>query len=234
MRSKTPNTNGHTATKAVGYIRCSTPRQGQSGLGLEAQQAAITHFCRSNGYELLQEFREVESGRNNERPILRRAIARAKAARGLLVIAKLDRLARSVAFIANLMESGVEFRACDYPDKDPFMLHIRAAVAEEEARKISTRTRDALAAYKARGGVLGAAHPAGHRITSQEARKGAERTATIAREANAEATAIATDLHRQGYSLRAIAAELDARGIATRSGGGWSAMQVSRLLRRAA
>jgi DNA invertase Pin-like site-specific DNA recombinase len=128
----------------------------------------------------------------------------------------------------------VDFRACDYPDKDPFMLHIRAAVAEEEARKISQRTRDALAAYKARGGRLGAAHPAGHRVTSQEALKGSKRTALLAREANAEATAIATELRTGGMSLLAIAAELDARGVATRTGKSWNAMGVLRLLRRAA
>jgi DNA invertase Pin-like site-specific DNA recombinase len=222
-----------TATKVVSYIRVSTQRQGQSGLGLEAQQAAIAHFCRSNGYDLLQEFREIESGRNNERPILRRAIARTKAARALLVIAKLDRLARSVYFISGLMEQ-VDFRACDYPDKDPFMLHIRAAVAEEEARKISQRTRDALAAYKARGGRLGAANPACRKLTAQAARKGAERTALLAREANAEASTIATELRTGGMSLPAIAAELDARGIATRTGRTWNPMGVLRLLRRAA
>jgi DNA invertase Pin-like site-specific DNA recombinase len=222
-----------TTTKVLGYIRCSTTRQSESGLGLEAQQAAIEGYCRSNGYELLDVFTEVESGRKNDRPILRKAIARTKVVRGLLVIAKLDRLARSVAFISQLMEQ-VDFRACDYPDKDPFMLHIRAAVAEEEARKISQRTKDALAAYKARGGRLGAAHAAGHRITLQEASKGAQRTATIAREANAEATAIATELRTGGMSLPSIAAELDARGIATRTGKSWNAMQVLRLLRRAA
>jgi DNA invertase Pin-like site-specific DNA recombinase len=222
-----------TATKVVSYIRVSTQRQGQSGLGLEAQQAAIAHFCRSNGYELLQEFREIESGRNNDRPILRRAIVRTKAARALLVIAKLDRLARSVSFISRLMEQ-VDFRACDYPDKDPFMLHIRAACAEEECRKISQRTKDALAAYKARGGRLGAANPACHKLTAQAARKGAERTATIAREANSEATAIAIELRTAGLSLPAIASELDSRGLTTRTGCRWNATGVLRLLRRAA
>jgi DNA invertase Pin-like site-specific DNA recombinase len=208
--------------------------QSASGLGLEAQQAAIAAYCRSNGYELLQEYREVESGKRNDRPVLKRALARAKAAKAVLLIARLDRLARNVHFISGLLEAGVEFSACDMPTANRLTLHILAAVGEAEAMAISTRTKAALAAYKARGGRLGAAHPDGHRVTPQAARKGSERTATVAREANAEATAIASDLHRQGSSLRAIAAELDTRGIATRTGKTWSAMQVSRLLRRAA
>lgn len=225
--------SNRTTTKVVSYVRVSTQRQGASGLGLEAQQAAIALFCSSNGYDLLQEFREVESGRNNERPILRKAIARTKAARALLVIAKLDRLARSVSFISRLMEQ-VDFRACDYPDKDPFMLHIRAAVAEEEARKISQRTCDALAAAKARGTLLGAANPACRKLTAQAARKGSERTATIAREENAEATVIAVELRAGGLSLPAIAAELDSRGVLTRTGKTWNPTGVLRLLQRAA
>jgi len=222
-----------TATKVVGYVRVSTQRQGESGLGLEAQQAAIAAYCRSNGYDLLDVFTEVESGRKSDRPVLRRAIVRTKAARALLVIAKLDRLARSVAFVSRLMEQ-VDFRACDYPDKDPFMLHIRAAVAEEEARKISQRTKDALAAYKARGGRLGSQNPACRKLTAQSALKGSKRTAAIAREANVEATTIATELRAAEMSLPAIATELDARGITTRTGKPWNAMQVLRLLRRSA
>jgi DNA invertase Pin-like site-specific DNA recombinase len=120
------------------------------------------------------------------------------------------------------------------PSANRLLLHVMAAFAEEEARRISTRTRDALAAYKARGGRLGAAHPAGHRVTSQEALKGSKRTALLAREANAEATAIATELRAGGMSLPAIATELDARGIATRTGRTWNPMGVLRLLRRAA
>jgi DNA invertase Pin-like site-specific DNA recombinase len=220
-------------TKVIGYQRVSTSKQGESGLGLEAQQAAIATFCRSNGYELVESFTEVESGRKADRPVLRRAIARTKAVRGLLVIARLDRLARQVSFISRLMEQ-VDFRACDYPDKDPFILHIRAAVAEETARKISQNTKDALAAYKARGGRLGAANPACRKLTALAARKGSERTATIARDANAEATAIVIDLRAAGMSLPAIAAELDDRGITTRTGCRWNAMGVLRLLRRAA
>jgi DNA invertase Pin-like site-specific DNA recombinase len=221
-------------TKVVSYIRVSTQRQGQSGLGLEAQQAAIAEYCRAGGYELLQEFREVESGRKCDRPILRKALARAKATRSLLVIGKLDRLARNVHFISGLMEAGIEFRACDMPSANRLTVHILAAVAEEEARAISARTKSALAAYKARGGRLGASNPACRNLTHDAGLKGAERTATIARQANAEAATIATELRTAGLSLPAIAAELDARGISTRTGCRWNAMGVLRLLRRAA
>ena len=110
--------------QVVSYIRVSTARQGQSGLGLEAQRAAVEQFCASNSCEVVAEFREVESGRKSDRPVLRQALACAKAKRATLLIAKLDRLARNVAFIANLMEAGVEFRACDLPEASPFILHV--------------------------------------------------------------------------------------------------------------
>ncbi|MGA7247867.1 MAG: recombinase family protein, partial [Candidatus Cybelea sp.] len=137
--------------KAVSYLRVSTQRQGASGLGVEAQRSAVEAFCRSHGYRIVEEFVEIESGRKSDRPVLRDALARAKSSHSTLVIAKLDRLARNVAFIANLMESGVEFRACDMPEANGLLLHVMAAVAEQEARAISERTRNALAAAKARG-----------------------------------------------------------------------------------
>lgn len=144
---------------AVSYIRVSTRRQGTSGLGIDAQRADVANFCRHNGYRHLEEFLEIESGRRSDRPILQQAIERAEAARALLVIARLDRLSRNVAFIANVLESGVEFRACDIPSANRLTLHVSAAFAEEEARVISARTKAALAAAKARGVLLGAANP---------------------------------------------------------------------------
>jgi DNA invertase Pin-like site-specific DNA recombinase len=205
---------------------------------LESQRAAIEQFCRENQYDLLQEFREVESGRKSDRPVLNEALQRAKVAKAVLVIGKLDRLARNVHFISGLMESGVEFRACDVPTANRLTLHILSAVAEEEARAIGARTKAALAAAKARGTLLGAANPRCRSLTQGRRQRGAaasgRRTAAVAREANAEATAIALDLHRQGRPLRAIAAELDARGVVTRSGQSWSHVQVLRLLRRVA
>jgi DNA invertase Pin-like site-specific DNA recombinase len=224
--------------KAVSYIRVSTQRQGASGLGLESQRAAIATFCRENGYDLQDEFREVESGRKSDRPFLRKALARAKATKSVLVIGKLDRLARNVHFISGLLEAGVDFRAVDVPTANKLTIQILACVAEEEARAISARTKAALAAAKARGTLLGASNPACRSLTQAHREKGAtasgKRTAAVAREANSEATSIAHDLHRQGIPLRAIAAELDARGISTRTGAEWSHVQVLRLLRRAA
>ncbi len=138
------------AVKAIAYYRVSTARQGQSGLGLEAQQAAVAAFC-----EPIETYTEVETGKRSDRPELQRAIAACKRMGATLVVAKLDRLARNVAFVSTLMESGVEFVACDNPTANRLTVHILAAVAEDEARRISERTKAALAAYKARGGTLG-------------------------------------------------------------------------------
>ena len=138
----------------VAYFRVSTARQGQSGLGLEAQQAAVRNFVGSEA-SIVAEFTEVESGRKNTRPQLQAAITRAKLEGAVLLVAKLDRLARNVAFLATLMESHVRFKAVDLPAADEFTLHILAAVAQKEATAISTRTKDALAAMKARGRQLG-------------------------------------------------------------------------------
>jgi DNA invertase Pin-like site-specific DNA recombinase len=203
-------------------------------LGLEAQRNAVVTFCRENGCELLEEFREVESGKKADRPILRQAIARAKAAKAVLVIGKLDRLARNVAFIANLMESGCEFTAADMPHANRLTVHIMAAVAEDEARRISDRTKAALAAYKARGGRLGAANPRCRKFNREASMKGAMRTASLAGAANLEPTTVALRLRAVGMSLSGIARELGERGIFSRTGRSWSAMQVSRLLKRVA
>jgi DNA invertase Pin-like site-specific DNA recombinase len=139
--------------KCVTYARVSTARQGVSGLGIEAQQAAIANHLR--GAVPLAEFVEVESGKHSNRPELDKALAMCRKHKAVLVIAKLDRLARNVAFISNLMESKVEFVACDFPQANRLMLHILSAVAEHEARMISERTKAALAAAKARGTPLG-------------------------------------------------------------------------------
>jgi DNA invertase Pin-like site-specific DNA recombinase len=141
--------------KFVSYLRVSTARQGISGLGLEAQRAAVAGFLDGGDWTLVQEVLEVESGKRNDRPALATAIKLCRKHRATLVIAKLDRLARNVAFISNLMESGVEFVAVDMPQANRFVVHILAAVAEQEAEAISTRTKAALAAAKARGTKLG-------------------------------------------------------------------------------
>jgi DNA invertase Pin-like site-specific DNA recombinase len=204
----------------VAYYRVSTDRQGRSGLGLEAQREAVTRYLAGMGGQLIGEHTEVETGKRNDRPELAKALAVCRKRRGAkLVIAKLDRLSRNVAFIATMMDSHVEFVACDNPHATRLTLHILAAVAEHEREMISIRTKAALAASKARGKALG--------------RYGAEVLAP-AHKAAAQARAeelrpILTAL--AGKSTRAIAAELTARGIATSRGGRWQAQSVANVLR---
>jgi len=145
--------------RLVTYIRVSTQKQRKSGLGLDAQQIAVRSFAEAQSAQIIAEFVEIESGKNSDRPQLSAAIRQARAAGATLVIAKLDRLARNVAFTATLMDSGLDFIALDCPHANRLTLHILAAVAEDEARRISERTRAALAAARARGVKLGAASP---------------------------------------------------------------------------
>src|SRR5919205_517927 len=142
----------------VSYLRVSTARQGRSGLGLEAQRQAVTDFLNGGNWHLAAEVVEVESGKRNDRPKLAEALRLCRLHGAVLIIAKLDRLARNVAFISNLMESRVEFTAVDFPQANRLTVHILAAVAEHEREMISQRTKAALAAAKARGTQLG-----GHR-----------------------------------------------------------------------
>ena len=212
----------------VAYHRVSTDRQGRSGLGLEAQQAAVLAFLNGGGWKLIGEFTEVETGRSParltlpKRPQLQEAIAEAKKRKATLVIARLDRLARSVAFIANLMETGVDFRAADMPNADNFMLHVYAAMAEEEGRRIASRTKAALAAAKARGKRLGRTG----KIRARENKAAAEAFAH-------KLTPVLRELRRDGIeTVRGIAEELNRRGVETPRGGQWHPTSVARLLAR--
>ena len=214
-------------SKYVAYFRVSTARQGQSGLGLEAQQAAVLRFLPGEAIRVA-DFIEVESGRKSARPQLLAAIALAQREDTVLLVAKLDRLARSVAFLATLMESRVRFQAVDLPAADESTLHILAAVAQKEAAAISSRTREALAAKKARGAVLGT--PAN--LTPAARAKG-----LVARQANAQANVhnrqaaqLATLLKANGGTLRAIADQLNQSGYCTRRGKAFHPMGVQRLL----
>lgn len=158
--------------KLVSYLRVSTVRQGASGLGLEGQQAAIAAHARATGCVIVGEYVEVETGKRDSlgnRPELQKAIAHAKRSKATLVIAKLDRLARSVAVVSMLHSSGVDFVCCDNPTANRMTIQILAAVAENEARQISERTRAALGAYKARGGILGGAPDQNLEISRQRA-----------------------------------------------------------------
>src|SRR5580704_1542251 len=148
----------------VAYYRVSTQRQGRSGLGLEAQQKAVRDYLNGGDWRMVGEFVEVESGRRKDRPRLAEALSMCRVHGAKLIIAKLDRLARNVAFISTLMDSGVDFEAADFPQANRLTIHILAAVAEHEARMISERTKAALAAAKRRGVKLGG-HRAGAKLT---------------------------------------------------------------------
>jgi DNA invertase Pin-like site-specific DNA recombinase len=215
----------------VSYLRVSTDRQGKSGLGLEAQRKAVVDHVEGKG-QIAAEFVEVESGKKNDRPQLARALADAKRIGAVLLIAKLDRLARNVAFIANLLESGVEIAAADMPEANRFLLHIMAAVAEHEARMISDRTRAALAAAKARGVALGWSMPDRQAEQLQASRKGAAKNAKNACMHAANILPIIRQIAAGGASLRQIADELNTRGIKTARGGLWYAATVRNIMAR--
>jgi DNA invertase Pin-like site-specific DNA recombinase len=210
---------------AIAYTRVSTDRQGRSGLGLEAQQAALTRFAEAEGYALAQTFTDVETGKGadalDRRPQLSAALTAARKLKAPIIVAKLDRLSRDVHFISGLMTHKTPFIVAELgADADPFMLHLYAALAEKERRLISQRTKDALAAKKAQGVKLGGLNAKG--VQNREDAK-----------ARAEALRpIFVEL--AGRSSRAIAAELDARGIATPTGGKWHAETVLRVQRRLA
>jgi DNA invertase Pin-like site-specific DNA recombinase len=207
----------------VAYYRVSTERQGRSGLGLDAQREAVVRHVAGHNGELVADFCEIESGKRSDRPQLAAAIGAAKKAKATLIIAKLDRLARNVHFISGLMESGVDFVAADNPHANKLMVHLLAAFAEHEREQISQRTKDALAAAKARGIRLG--------------RNGADHLAPAYRaEAVERARQLApllTELKGAGMSARQMAVELTARGILTPTGARWHAQTVLRTLARA-
>lgn len=221
----------------VGYQRVSTKGQGESGLGIEAQEAAIQVYARQTGAKVVAMYTEVESGKLADRPELAKALAHARRSKATLVVAKLDRLARNVAFLSALMDSNVAFVACDQPQANRLTLHILAAVAEAEAKAISDRTKAALAAYKARGGKLGAELPQCRNLTAEARAKGIRMAGDASRRAAEEAYSdlipTVRALKADGLSLRAIAERLNAEGHTTRRGKPWNQVQVSRVLERA-
>jgi DNA invertase Pin-like site-specific DNA recombinase len=214
--------------KFVAYFRVSTDKQGKSGLGLEAQREAVFAYLNGGSWSLVQEFVEVESGKHSDRPQLTAALAACKKHRAKLVIAKLDRLSRNLAFIATLMDSGVEFVAVDNPHANKLTVHILAAVAQHEREMIAQRTREALQAAKARGKRLGNSKLGKARQRALKAnREAAQRFA-------ANVLPLIQQIQASGVrSLRGVARALIARGIKTARGGEWSAVQVADILRRA-
>src|ERR1700681_348835 len=222
----------------VSYLRVSTDRQGASGLGLEAQRSTVAEFCQRGAFTLAKEYVEVESGRKSDRAVLAKALTHARRIGATLLVAKLDRLSRNVRFIATVLEAGVEFRACDVPDASRLLLHILSAVAEAEAAGISQRTKAALGAAKKRATRLGATNPRSQNLTRSCAARGraAGQAANrdIALKEYADVLPIVVKLRDRGESLRAIAKSLNAEGLTTRTGAAWSAVQVKRVLDRAA
>lgn len=208
----------------IAYYRVSTDRQGRSGLGLDAQRQAVRLFLDGRG-ELVSEYTEVESGKKVDRPELENALAECRKRKAKLVIAKLDRLARNVHFISGLMESGVDFVAVDMPEATRLTIHIIAAVAEHEREMISKRTKEALAVAKRRGTRLGNPYP------GPSLERG-RITITAHLDAHRERIApMIRQLRGEGRTLRAIAAEMNAKGIPTARGREWQAETVANVLK---
>lgn len=222
-------------SKIIAYYRVSTSKQVKSGLGLEAQQYAVAAYAATSGCEIIESFTEVESGKNNNRPELNEALELCEITGARLVIAKLDRLSRSVAFLSGLMESKVKFTACDNPEATELTIHILAAVAEAERKAISERTKAALQAAKQRGQRLGNPNIAEARalrdmaaalIKANEARVSASNI-------RAEKVMRVIDKAREkgAHTLQAIADYLNEKtSISTPRGGKWSRAAVQRIL----
>jgi len=220
----------------VAYYRVSTKKQGRSGLGLDAQREAVAAYLASVKGKLIAEFTEIEHGtrRGNHRPELAAALAQCRVHGATLVIGKLDRLARNVAFTSGLMESSVEFVACDYPEANRLTIHIMAAMAEHEAQMISERTKLALAAAKRKGVVLGGDRGNTHLIYRKGNKASAKVRTENAQRRAADLLPVIDAIKAEGaVSLRQIAEGLNQRGIPTARGGEWSAVQVSRLAEQA-
>lgn len=214
----------------VAYYRVSTRQQGQSGLGLEAQRAAVRAHVAETGDTLLSEFTEVESGKVASRPQLALALASCRALCAILVIAKLDRLSRNVAFLSALMDGDVEFRALDLPCASRLVLHIFAALAEWEAGAISQRTKAALQAAKARGVVLG--HPANLTAASRRAALASRRAAIAKR--NLLIIPLLRAWRKNHHPTRWMAEELTRLQVALPAGGSkWHPAQVRRVVKLA-
>jgi DNA invertase Pin-like site-specific DNA recombinase len=224
--------------KLIAYYRVSTKKQGVSGLGLEAQESSVQDYAARSRGQILQSYKEVESGKNSERPALAKAITQAKLTKSTLVIAKLDRLARNLHFVSALMESGVDFVCCDIPDANRLTIHILAAVAEAESKAISDRTKAALAAAKKRGVKLGANRKNTFNALRRAEgwKKGTKVAAKVRTSRTKEAyEGIMPDIHELrhlGSSYREIARWLNDRHYTTSTGKPWSSTAVLRVVER--
>jgi DNA invertase Pin-like site-specific DNA recombinase len=218
--------------KFISYLRVSTKRQGESGLGLEAQRKAVEDFLNGGSWQLVEEHVEVESGKaDHNRPALHRALEACKVYGATLVIAKIDRLSRDAHFLLGLQKAHIKFVAADMPEANEMVVGIMALVAQAERRMISERTKSALQAAKARGVKLG--NPTGKppRATPETRARG---SAAVAERAQAFAERLRPVLagFELGLSANAQAHELERRGIATANGGKWSAGKVIAVRKR--
>ncbi len=220
--------------KYIAYYRVSTRRQGQSGLGLDAQRKAVADYLNGGGWELLAEFTEVESGKHADRPELAKALHRAKVTGSTLVIAKLDRLSRNAAFLLALRDSRVRFVAADMPDANHLVVGIMALIAQHEREAISKRTREALQAAKRRGTVLG--NPNGAAALRRAAKGNQAGVRAIKKQADSHAADLApvlAHLRQEGITtLGGIADALNSRGMLAPRGGRWYKTSVRNLLAR--
>lgn len=212
----------------IAYYRVSTAKQGRSGLGMDAQRAAVTAYLNGGAWRLLGEYAEVETGKDNSRPQLARAMEACRLKGATLVIAKLDRLSRDAAFLIGLEASGVDFIAADMPNANRLTVRLMAVLAQEEREMISTRTKDALKAAKARGVTLGGwkGGPVVDGLMGAAANRA--KAAAFA----ADVGPMVRDMTARGMSLRQIAAELTTDGIRTPRGGAWTAAAVRSVLLR--
>jgi DNA invertase Pin-like site-specific DNA recombinase len=226
--------NAEHTGKYVAYYRVSTARQGRSGLGLDAQRRAVHEHLNGGRWQLIAEVIEVESGKRADRPKLAEALTLCRVHGATLIIAKLDRLARNVAFVSALMAAGTDFEAVDFPQANRLTIHIMAAVAEHEAKAISDRTKAALAAARRRGVNLGGVRKGHKPFTAKARAMGSKVIAARARDRAADLAPILAELRASGLiSLHRLAAALNDRGIPTASGAGtWQATSVRRLLAR--
>ena len=220
------------AKKYVAYYRVSSKQQGTSGLGLEAQQRAVLDFIKRNGNRIIAEFTEVESGANDNRPELLKAIEVAKQNQATLVIAKLDRLSRNLTFISSLMDSRVKFVCCDMPDATDLTIHIFASLAQWERKRISERTKEALKAKREREPDWQPGSP--QNLTEEAKAKARDSISRKAREAteNRHAYHFIKPLREKGFSYQKIADMLNAEGYRTRAGKPWLAWKVWNLYKR--
>ena len=211
----------------ISYLRVSTDKQGKSGLGLEAQRESVLHYLNGGSWTLLAEVIEVETGKNDERPALAKAINQCRMTGSTLIVAKLDRLSRDAAFLLTLNKSGIDIRCADMPDMNTMTFGIMAVMAQHEREMISKRTKEALAVVKARGVKMG-----GFRGYVPDAAKATEARRKAADGFAAMVGPMVSDMRAKGLTLREIAAKLTADGVQTARGGVWTATAVKNVLER--